>query len=106
MLSICSALSLLSNGQRQCLSLAYIDAISKVSGKLPPIVVDMPVGRLDGEVRALILSAMCSRGSQCILLMSPGTEWTDESKKDLMPRAAAVYNLVLEGGMTSVEKEV
>ncbi|WP_315819388.1 hypothetical protein [Paraflavitalea speifideaquila] len=48
------ALQRLSMGQSQCLSLAFITAISRVSKKHPPLVIDMPFSRLDPKVHEAI----------------------------------------------------
>lgn len=87
------ALQQLSNGQKQALSLAYITSISRVSEKDPPLVIDMPFGRLDEEVQTNIAKRLPELASQIILLMLPGPEWNEETAKILRPNAAAIYKL-------------
>ncbi len=87
------ALQQLSNGQKQALSLAYITSISRVSEKNPPLVIDMPFGRLDEDVQDNIASRLPDLASQVILLMLPGAEWNEHTKSILKSRTSNVYLL-------------
>lgn len=87
------ALQQLSNGQRQALSLAYITSISRVSEKNPPLVIDMPFGRLDKDVQDNIAARLPDLASQVILLMLPETEWNEHTKSMLKERTSNVYKL-------------
>lgn len=87
------ALQQLSNGQKQALSLAYITSISRVSEKNPPLVIDMPFGRLDKEVQDNIARRLPELASQIILLMLPETEWNEHTKSILKARTSNVYIL-------------
>ena len=87
------ALQQLSNGQKQALSLAYITSISRVSEKNPPLVIDMPFGRLDKEVQDNIAGRLPELASQVILLMLPGSEWNDHTKSILKSRTSDIYLL-------------
>jgi DNA sulfur modification protein DndD len=87
------ALQQLSNGQKQALSLAYITSISRVSEKNPPLVIDMPFGRLDKDVQDNIASRLPDLASQVILLMLPGTEWNEHTRTMLKDRTSNVYIL-------------
>lgn len=87
------ALHQLSNGQKQALSLAYITSISRVSEKYPPLVIDMPLGRLDGDVQDMIAERLPELATQVILLMLPTSEWNDNTKKRLRPKASDIYYL-------------
>lgn len=101
-----SALQQLSNGQKQALSLAYITSISRVSEKYPPLVIDMPFGRLDEDVQENIASSLPDLSSQVILLVLPGAEWNDRTKKIFSDRTSDVYQLIFnkELRQTTVEK--
>ncbi len=90
------ALQQLSNGQKQALSLAYITSISRVSEKNPPLVIDMPFGRLDKDVQDNIASRLPDLASQVILLMLPETEWNEHTKSILKNRTSNVYTLVFD----------
>ena len=101
------ALQQLSNGQRQALSLAYITAISRVSEKNPPLVIDMPFGRLDEDVQENIAERLPNLASQVILLMLPGAEWNDKTREILYQKTADIYNLDFdpENRQSSIRKE-
>jgi DNA sulfur modification protein DndD len=87
------ALQQLSNGQKQALSLAYITSISRVSEKNPPLIIDMPFGRLDKDVQDNIANRLPDLASQVILLMLPETEWNDHTRSILKSRSSNVYIL-------------
>lgn len=87
------ALQRLSMGQSQCLSLAFITAISRVSEKNPPLVIDMPFGRLDETVHSIISSRLPEITSQLILFLLPNTEWNEQTKKNLKMKAKYIYEL-------------
>lgn len=87
------ALQRLSMGQSQCLSLSFITAISRVSEKHPPLVIDMPFGRLDKSVHDAISTRLPMITSQLILFLIPGVEWNDTTEMNLSPIASHVYRL-------------
>ncbi len=83
----------LSMGQSQCLSLAFITAISRVSEKYPPLVIDMPFGRLDEEVHGIVSKRLPELTKQLILFLLPNTEWNVTTKKALKSKAKHIYCL-------------
>jgi DNA sulfur modification protein DndD len=87
------ALQQLSNGQKQALSLAYITSISRVSEKNPPLVIDMPFGRLDEDVQDNIARRLPELASQVILLVLPGPEWNEHTESILRSKASDLYEL-------------
>ena len=87
------ALQRLSMGQSQCLSLAFITAIFRVSEKNPPLVIDMPFGRLDETVHGIISKRLPEITSQLILFLLPNTEWNEKTKKNLKSKAKFIYEL-------------
>ena len=80
-------------GQSQCLSLAFITAISRVSEKNPPLVIDMPFGRLDRNVHNQVSGRLPEIGSQIILFLIPEIEWNEVSEKNLQPKASHIYTI-------------
>lgn len=99
------ALQRLSMGQSQCLSLSFITAISRVSEKNPPLVIDMPFGRLDPEVYGSISKRLPEITSQLILFLLPVTEWNDITKANLQPKANHIYNLIFDKKTQTTEIE-
>lgn len=87
------ALQRLSMGQSQCLSLSFITAISRVSEKNPPLVIDMPFGRLDRDVHDAVSQRLPQLTSQLILFLIPEIEWNEVTAKNLKPKAAHIYRL-------------
>ena len=87
------ALQRMSMGQSQCLSLAFITAISKVSQKNPPLVIDMPFGRLDHRTHAAISKRLPYLSDQTILFLIPKVEWYEGTKNILSSKAAHIYEL-------------
>jgi len=83
----------LSMGQSQCLSLAFITAISRVSQKHPPLVIDMPFGRLDEAVHDTVSKRLPELTSQLILFLLPNTEWNQTTQRNLKPKAKYIYQL-------------
>ena len=88
-----SALQQLSNGQKQALSLAYITSISRVSEKNPPLVIDMPFGKLDKDVQDNIAARLPELASQVILLVLPGSEWNEHTQSILREKTKNIYHL-------------
>jgi DNA sulfur modification protein DndD len=87
------ALQRLSMGQSQCLSLSFITAIARVSEKNPPIVIDMPFGRLDSGVHNAISARLPEITSQLVLFLLPDVEWNDNTSKNLRSKASHIYQL-------------
>lgn len=87
------ALQRLSMGQSQCLSLAFITAISRVSEKNPPLIIDMPFGRLDRDVHDQVSRRLPEITSQLILFLIPEIEWNETTRANLEPKASHIYRL-------------
>jgi DNA sulfur modification protein DndD len=87
------ALQKLSMGQSQCLSLSFITAIARVSEKNPPIVIDMPFGRLDSGVHNAVSARLPEITSQLVLFLLPDIEWNDKTSKNLRSKASHIYQL-------------
>ena len=87
------ALQKVSMGQSQCLSLAFITAISRVSEKNPPLVIDMPFGRLDRDVHHQVSNRLPQIASQIILFLIPEIEWNEVTEMNLRPKASHIYNI-------------
>jgi DNA sulfur modification protein DndD len=90
------ALQRLSMGQSQCLSLSFITAISRVSEKHPPLVIDMPFGRLDQDVHDAISRRLPDLTRQLILFLIPNIEWNETTDRNLTPKCSHIYQLDFE----------
>jgi len=85
------ALQRLSMGQSQCLSLAFITAISRVSEKNPPLAIDMPFGRLDQSVHKDVSARLPELTNQLLLFLIPEIEWNDVTRDNLKHKASHIY---------------
>lgn len=98
------ALQRFSMGQKQCLSLSFILAISKVSQKNPPIVYDMPFGRLSEKVNTELTRRLPNLASQLILFLIPGTEWNPSTQSYLKQHCSHVHVLTLNSEKMMTDK--
>lgn len=80
----------LSAGEKQIFTQALISAVSSVSGRGFPMVVDTPLGRLDIEHRKGVLKHLVQRKHQVILL-STNTEVVGEYLREIAPHVQKKY---------------
>jgi DNA sulfur modification protein DndD len=80
----------LSAGEKQIFTQALISAVSSVSGRGFPMVVDTPLGRLDVEHRKGVLKHLVEREHQVILL-STNTEVVGEYLREIAPHVQKKY---------------
>jgi DNA sulfur modification protein DndD len=85
----------LSAGEKQIFTQALISAVSSVSGRGFPMVVDTPLGRLDIEHRKGVLNHLVQRKHQVILL-STNTEVVGEYLREIAPHVQKKYLLHFE----------
>ena len=80
----------LSAGEKQIFTQALISAVSSVSGRGFPMVVDTPLGRLDIDHRKGVLNHLVQREHQVILL-STNTEVVGEYLREIAPHVQKKY---------------
>jgi DNA sulfur modification protein DndD len=80
----------LSAGEKQIFTQALLSAVSSVSGRGFPMVVDTPLGRLDIEHRKGVLNHLVEREHQVILL-STNTEVVGEYLRGIAPHVQKKY---------------
>lgn len=85
----------LSAGEKQIFTQALISAVSSVSGRGFPMVVDTPLGRLDIEHRKGVLNHLVKREHQVILL-STNTEVVGEYLREIAPYVQKKYLIHFE----------
>ena len=85
----------LSAGEKQIFTQALISAVSSVSGRGFPMVVDTPLGRLDIEHRKGVLNHLVKREHQVILL-STNTEVVGEYLQEIAPHVQKKYLIHFE----------
>ncbi len=85
----------MSAGEKQIFTQALISAVSSVSGRGFPMVVDTPLGRLDKGHRKGILNHFVQREHQVILL-STDTEVVGEYLREIAPHVQKKYLVSFE----------
>mgnify|MGYP001154662483 CR=1 FL=1 len=90
------ALHELAMGQQQCLALAFVLSIARVAETRPPLVIDMPFGRLGHDVAGKVAAKLPLLTEQLILFVLPGTEWNDNIREAIGPSLAREYHLVYD----------
>ena len=85
----------LSAGEKQIFTQSLISAVSSVSGRGFPMVIDTPLGRLDVEHRKGVLNHLANREHQVILL-STDTEVAGEYLREIAPNVQKRYLLQFE----------
>ena len=85
----------LSAGEKQIFTQALISAVSSVSGRGFPMVVDTPLGRLDVEHRKGVLKHLVEREHQVILL-STDTEVVGEYLQEIAPHVQCTFLISFE----------
>lgn len=73
----------LSAGEKQIFAFAILEALGKLSGKLLPVVVDTPLGRLDSKHRDKLITHYFPDAAEQVILLSTDTE-VDESFYSLL----------------------
>lgn len=85
----------LSAGEKQIFTQALIPAVSSVSGRGFPMVVDTPLGRLDIDHRKGVLNHLIKREHQVILL-STNTEVVGQYLREIAPHVSKKYLIHFE----------
>lgn len=96
-------LASLSAGERQVLALAFMSALSRISGFSAPIVIDTPLGRISSKPRKRIATQLPGylEGRQVTLMMTD-EEYTDDVAALLDSHIANEYELQYNDETTEV----
>jgi DNA sulfur modification protein DndD len=91
----------LSAGERQLLAVALLWGLARAAGQPLPVVIDTPLGRLDGSHRQHLLERYFPSASHQVVLLSTDTE-IDEAAYDLIaPRLGRAYRLEFDSQTNS-----
>jgi DNA sulfur modification protein DndD len=82
----------LSAGEKQVFTQALFAAVAEVCGRIFPLVVDTPLGRLDEDHRLNVLRHLAERSGQ-VILISTNTEVVGPYLDAVRPRLAKSYRL-------------
>lgn len=87
------AMQELAMGQQQCLGLAFIMSVAQVAETKPPLVIDMPFGRLGSDTASSVAAKLPQLTEQLILFVLPGTEWNSSIQEAIGPALARQYSI-------------
>lgn len=83
----------LSAGERQLLAVALLWGLARAAGQPLPVVIDTPLGRLDGSHRGHLLERYFPQASHQVVLLSTDTEVDEEAFARLAPQVGRSYHL-------------
>jgi DNA sulfur modification protein DndD len=86
----------LSAGERQILAVSIIWGIARASGRVLPVAVDTPLGRLDSTHRKLLVDRYFPHASHQVLLFSTDEEIKGEYYERLKPAVGLAYHLTYD----------
>ena len=100
-----NALDTMSDGEKQMVSLAFLTAMTHVTGEEAPVVIDMPIARLSEVPVAHIAQGLPELAKQLVLLVIDD-ELDSEARRALAPRIGREYLLRFDDavGHTSIEE--
>jgi len=81
----------LSEGEQQVLAMSLLSGITKTSGRLFPVIIDTPLGRLDKDHRTNIIHQYFPRASHQLIILSTDTEIDQNHFQELEPYLMASY---------------
>ena len=95
----------LSAGERQLLAVALLWGLARASGQPLPVMIDTPLGRLDGSHRQHLLDRYFPYASHQVILLSTDTEIDQAAYRRLLPYIGRAYRLEFDqaANATSVE---
>ena len=95
----------LSAGERQLLAVALLWGLARASGQPLPVVIDTPLGRLDGSHRGHLLERYFPQASHQVLLLSTDTEIDETAFGQIARHVGRSYRLEFDvtANSTSVQ---
>ncbi|WP_062526634.1 DNA sulfur modification protein DndD [Demequina rhizosphaerae] len=96
----------LSAGERQLLAVALLWGLARAAGQPLPVIVDTPLGRLDGSHRAHLLDRYFPNASHQVVLLSTDTEIDEAAFERMESHVGRSYRLVfdIDANATRVEE--
>jgi len=95
----------LSAGERQLLAVALLWGLAQAAGQPLPMMIDTPLGRLDGSHRGHLVERYFPEASHQVILLSTDTEIDKDAFNILRPRVGRTYRLQFDSttNATAVE---
>lgn len=91
----------ISAGMRQLVAMAMLWALKEEADRPLPVMIDTPLGRIDRENRALLMSDYFPRAGNPLVLLPTNTEFGDYGFEQLEPHIAKRYEIENEGGRSA-----
>jgi DNA sulfur modification protein DndD len=83
----------LSAGEKQIFAFAILEALGKLSGRVLPVVVDTPLGRLDSVHRGKLVRNYFPEASEQVILLSTDTEVDEDFYQALAPKISHAFEI-------------
>jgi DNA sulfur modification protein DndD len=83
----------LSAGERQLLAVALLWGLARASGQPLPVIIDTPLGRLDGSHRRHLLERYFPHASHQVILLATDTEIDEEAYERIRHHVGRAYRL-------------
>ena len=84
----------LSSGEKQIYAIALLWGLAKTSGRSLPVIIDTPLGRLDGDHRINIVQNYFPYAGHQVIILSTDTEIDGKLHKEISPFVTRSYHLV------------
>ncbi|MDA7936805.1 DNA sulfur modification protein DndD [bacterium] len=96
----------LSAGEKQMYAISMLWGLAEVSRRPLPMVIDTPLGRLDGDHRSHLVEHYFPSASHQVIILSTDTEIDEKYFNELKPHLSHVYHLQYEEteGRTTVDE--
>lgn len=92
----------LSEGERQMLITSIVWGLARASGKVFPLVVDTPLGRLDSDHRSNLTTEFYPNAAHQSIIFSTNEEYIGARLDEIAPYVSRYYTLVNDGVASSV----
>ncbi len=83
----------MSAGERQLLAVALLWGLAQAAGQPLPMVIDTPLGRLDGAHRGRLIERYFPHAAHQVVLLSTDTEVDEQALRSLRPFVGRMYRL-------------
>ncbi|MRX08133.1 AAA family ATPase [Pseudoduganella sp. FT25W] len=88
----------ISAGMRQLVAMSMLWALKDEANRPLPVIIDTPLGRIDRETRALLMSEYFPRAGNPLILLPTNSEFSTEDDLNLAGRIARRYQIQNNGG--------
>jgi DNA sulfur modification protein DndD len=88
----------ISAGMRQLVAMSMLWALKDEANRPLPVVIDTPLGRIDRETRALLMTEYFPRAGNPLVLLPTNSEFSPEDDLNMAPTIARRYQIQNDGG--------